>query len=201
MAGNLPEKYQTNAGDTHAHVAHGCFGDDVRGLSTKNARTFPSHRRRRRARMKFDILDVRGRNDRPPAWIEAVFIGASIAVALAMRIAAGADAQPIDWQTSPLDLDLRGMNGERYVFACPPGKPGANRVAGSGPYADDSSICAAAVHAGALSARNGGDVTIEIRPGENRYAASERNDVKSVACEHGWSGSFVVVAPTAVSHP
>jgi hypothetical protein len=45
---------------------------------------------------------------------------------------------PVDWQTSPLDLDLRGMNGEDYAFRCPPGKPLMRRVVGSGTYTDDS---------------------------------------------------------------
>ena len=67
---------------------------------------------------------------------------------------------------SPLDLDLRGMNGARYAFRCPRGEPLARHVIGSGPYTDDSSICSAAVHAGALHDGGGGDVTIEIRPGE-----------------------------------
>jgi len=102
-------------------------------------------------------------------------------------------ATEIDWQTSPLDLDLRGMNGERYVFDCPPGKPLPGRVVGSGPYTDDSSICSAAVHAGAIGAKDGGEVTIEIRPGQARYAASERNYIRSAGYERAWSGSFVVV--------
>lgn len=99
----------------------------------------------------------------------------------------------IDWRTSPLDLDLRGMNGERYAFRCPPGKPVPSRVSGSGPYTDDSSICTAAVHAGAIHAKDGGDVTIEIRPGEPRYAGSERNYVKSGSYDAKWDGSFVVL--------
>ena len=99
----------------------------------------------------------------------------------------------IDWQTSPLDLDLRGMNGERYAFRCPPGKPMPSRVAGSGPYTDDSSICTAAVHAGAIHAKDGGDVTIEIRPGQARYAGSDRNYIKSGDYEGTWDGSFVVL--------
>lgn len=99
----------------------------------------------------------------------------------------------IDWQTSPLDLDLRGMNGERYVFRCPPGKPLPSRVTGSGPYTDDSSICTAAVHAGAIRAKDGGNVLIEIRPGQNAYAGSERNYLRSADYDHAWSGSFVVL--------
>ncbi len=27
----------------------------------------------------------------------------------------------LDWRTSPLDLNLRGLNGERFRFHCPPG--------------------------------------------------------------------------------
>lgn len=108
----------------------------------------------------------------------------------ARRSPASAD---IDWQTSPLDLDLRGMNGERYAFRCPPGKPMPSRVSGSGPYTDDSSICAAAVHAGAIHAKDGGEVTIEIRPGQARYAGSDRNYVRSGDYEGTWDGSFIVL--------
>ncbi len=100
----------------------------------------------------------------------------------------------IDWQTSPLDLDLRGMNGEQYSFVCPPGKPQPSRVAGSGPYTDDSSICSAAVHAGAIRPKTGGAVTIEIRPGQNAYPGSTRNYIASGSYDHAWSGGFVVLA-------
>lgn len=112
-----------------------------------------------------------------------------------------AAATEIDWQTSPLDLDLRGMNGERYRFHCPPGKPLPSRVIGSGPYTDDSSICSAAVHDGALHAKDGGDVAIEIRPGEARYAGSERNYIRSTAYERPWSGSFVVLRKDTAATP
>jgi hypothetical protein len=119
---------------------------------------------------------------------------ARIAPAAAPGDAHGAPStSEIDWQTSPLDLDLRGMNGERYAFHCPPGKPLPHRVAGSGPYTDDSSICTAAVHAGVIHPKNGGDVTIEIRPGENRYEGSERNYITSTDYAGRWDGSFVIV--------
>lgn len=107
----------------------------------------------------------------------------------------------IDWQTSPLDLDLRGMNGERYLFHCPPGKPLPSRVIGSGPYTDDSSICSAAVHAGAIGAKDGGEVAIEIRPGQSRYDASERNYIRSAAYDRAWNGSFVVLRKDTVDPP
>ena len=71
----------------------------------------------------------------------------------------------IDWRTSPLDLNLRGMNGKSYLFRCPAGKPVPESVTGSGPYTDASSICAAAAHAGAIDAQRGGMVMIQILPG------------------------------------
>ena len=117
------------------------------------------------------------------------------------RSATAKRATEIDWQTSPLDLDLRGMNGERYLFHCPPGKPLPSRVIGSGPYTDDSSICSAAVHAGAIGAKDGGDVTIEIRPGEAQYVASDRNYIRSSAYAHAWSGSFVVLRKDTAATP
>lgn len=103
----------------------------------------------------------------------------------------------LDWQTSPLDLDLRGMNGERYAFVCPPGKPQPRRVVGDGVYTDDSSICTAAVHAGAIHAKDGGRVEIEIRPGQDSYAGAEHNYIRSTGYASPWSGSFVVLKSDA----
>jgi hypothetical protein len=93
------------------------------------------------------------------------------------------------------------MNGERYAFRCPPGKPQSSRVVGSGPYTDDSSICSAAVHAGAIHAKDGGDVTVEIRPGQASYQGSEHNYIRSAGYDRAWSGSFVVLKESATSTP
>lgn len=106
--------------------------------------------------------------------------------------------QPIDWQTSPLDLDLRGMNGERYMFHCPPGKPQPSRVTGASPYRDDSPICTAAVHAGVIHPKRGGSVTIEMRPGQQRYTGSRSHYVTSGDYDAPWGGSFIVVAPEII---
>ncbi|HEY8051498.1 MAG TPA: LCCL domain-containing protein [Steroidobacteraceae bacterium] len=103
----------------------------------------------------------------------------------------------VDWRTSPLDLNLRGLNGERFRFRCPPGKAVAGQVIGSGPYTDGSSICAAGVHAGAIRAATGGLVTIEVRPGEAHYSASRSHFLQSEAYEKFWSGSFLVIVPEA----
>src|ERR1700730_236716 len=111
---------------------------------------------------------------------------ALIAVLIALPLTAAAPApapavHDVDWRTSPLDLNLRGLNGERFRFRCPAGKPGPGQVIGSGPYTDGSSICAAAVHAGVLRAASGGLVTIEVRPGEAHYTASLNHFLQSEA--------------------
>jgi hypothetical protein len=107
----------------------------------------------------------------------------------------------VDWGTSPLDLNLRGLNGERFRFRCPPGKARPGQVIGSGPYTDGSSVCAAAVHAGVIKAASGGNVTIEIRPGEAHYEASSSHFIQSESYERFWSGSFLVVASDGLERP
>ena len=103
----------------------------------------------------------------------------------------------IDWRTSPLDLNLRGFNGERFQFRCPPGKAAPGQVIGIGPYTDGSSICASGVHAGVIRAAIGGLVTIEVRPGEMHYAASLSHFVQSEGYDKFWSGSFMVIQQAA----
>jgi hypothetical protein len=107
----------------------------------------------------------------------------------------------IDWRTSPLDLNLRGLNGERFSFHCPPGKPAPSTVIGSGLYTDASSICAAAVHAGVLHAADGGLVAIEVRPGESHYAGSVEHYIRSESYNAFWSGSFLVIAAVGTGLP
>jgi hypothetical protein len=123
-----------------------------------------------------------------------LLILASAAAALAPPLAPVPVVHDIDWRSSPLDLNLRGLNGERFRFRCPPGKPAAGTVIGSGPYTDGSAICAAAVHAGQLRPAIGGEVTIEIRPGISRYIGSESHYMRSASLDSYWSGSFVVTA-------
>lgn len=52
----------------------------------------------------------------------------------------------------------------------------AGSVWGSGYYTDDSSVCNAALHAGAVS-RAGGAVTVAPAPGRPNYVGSQRNGV------------------------
>ena len=127
-------------------------------------------------------------------------IRASIILALFATLSACRHAHPaqalaaVDWRTSPLDLNLRGMNGKSYLFRCPAGKPMPESVTGSGPYTDASSICAAAAHAGAIDAQRGGLVMIQILPGRNNYFGTTQNFIHSADYAHPWGGSFEVLS-------
>ena len=128
----------------------------------------------------------------PIAWVAAL---ASTTLAPAPAV------HEVDWRASPLDLNLRGFNGERFRFHCPPGKPAPGQVIGSGPYTDASSICAAAAHAGVIRAASGGFVTIEVRPGQTHYVGSISHYVQSEEFNEFWSGSFLVIAPEGAAQP
>ncbi len=136
------------------------------------------------------------------ALVSAVLAAGLPAAALTSATLTPAPAvHELDWRTSPLDLNLRGLNGERFRFRCPPGKPVPGQVIGSGPYTDGSSICSAAVHAGAIRAASGGLVTIEVRPGQTHYVGSVSHYVQSEDFNEFWSGSFLVIAPEAAAPP
>jgi hypothetical protein len=120
--------------------------------------------------------------------------------ATAALLAPAPAVHDVDWVTSPLDLNLRGFNGARYRFQCPPGRAAPGLVTGSGPYTDSSSICAAGVHAGVITTASGGLVTIEVRPGEAHYRATRRHFVQSNEYDGFWIGSFLVISPSAAAH-
>ena len=94
------------------------------------------------------------------------------------------------WSTTA--SDMRGQAGT-IAYDCPPSPatPPGGSVWGSGPYTDDSRVCKAGVHAGAISTQ-GGRVLIQMRPGQNRYVGSTRNGIQT--SDYGsWGGSFVVL--------
>ncbi|MBL9111636.1 MAG: hypothetical protein JNM74_20300 [Myxococcales bacterium] len=81
----------------------------------------------------------------------------------------------------------REMPGTHVVW-CPPGGE-ANTVWGAGPYTDDSSMCTAAVHAGAISLAGGGSVTIRTASALRAYPGTAQNGVTSLdygAYEHAF---------------
>ena len=83
----------------------------------------------------------------------------------------------------------------RYAFVCPSNPPESDRDAivwGSDPYTDDSSVCRAGVHAGAITYASGGRVVVEMQPGQEQYVGSVRHGVETE--DYGsWGGSFTVV--------
>jgi len=85
----------------------------------------------------------------------------------------------------------RGRDYQRFVYGCP-ASGGPQTVWGTDVYTDDSSVCTAAVHAGAITFGSGGTVTIEIRPGLSSYEGSSRYGVTTLSYG-AWPGSFVVV--------
>lgn len=85
----------------------------------------------------------------------------------------------------------RGQTGQRVTYTCPPNPKGdIGTVWGAEVYTDDSSVCAAAVHAGKISFERGGRVTIQIRDGQASYRGTDWNGVTSQPYGE-WGGSFV----------
>ncbi|WP_315831604.1 LCCL domain-containing protein [Bradyrhizobium prioriisuperbiae] len=72
---------------------------------------------------------------------------------------------------------------------------------GNDVYTSDSSLCRAAVHAGAANARTGGTVTIVPEAGRKAYAGAIRNGIESLdANEHEASFRFAM-APAPAANP
>ena len=66
-----------------------------------------------------------------------------------------------------------------FACTCPPGMP-TGSVYGTDIYTTDSSVCAAARHAGAI-ADAGGKVTVKSAPGCDKYVGTARNDVTTLS--------------------
>jgi hypothetical protein len=101
---------------------------------------------------------------------------------------------------------LRGRVGQILAVDLV-GDPGAGAVWGTDIYTDDSSVAAAAVHAGVLAAGQRGVVRIEVLPGRDRpsawqgaaghsYEGSTRNGVTSLSYG-AWGGSYRFVSAEA----
>ncbi|HVF46083.1 MAG TPA: LCCL domain-containing protein [Pyrinomonadaceae bacterium] len=107
------------------------------------------------------------------------------------------EVTPIAWSTAA--VTFKGETGKTYTFACPENGT-AGIIWGSDVYTADSSICTAAVHAGIITLENGGEVTMEFRPGRQTYGSTVRNGISSISFgEYG--RSFVVRRPSGLSKP
>jgi LCCL domain len=97
----------------------------------------------------------------------------------------------IEWNTSASEVSNK--LDQDFTYLCPSGGS-INRVWGTDLYEYSSSICTAAVHAGLINARDGGQVTIRIRPGFKFYNPSVRNNIVSERTrESGASFIFIDV--------
>ncbi len=98
---------------------------------------------------------------------------------------------------APVNLvGYRNKVGQVFEFNVTGATAGA--VWGTDVYTDDSSVAAAAVHAGVLRAGETKSVAITILPGQSSYAASARNGVSSAAWG-AWSGSYSFAGAGAVT--
>jgi hypothetical protein len=96
-----------------------------------------------------------------------------------------------DWLASA--TALRGRLGEHFVFRCPSGGAAGRGPFGTDVYADHSSVCTAAVHAGLITFAGGGSVTIDIRAGQDSYQGSPGEGGVTSSAVGGWPGSFAFV--------
>lgn len=84
---------------------------------------------------------------------------------------------------------LRGYAGEIFTFVCPAIKGVEGKVLGTDVYTEDSAICFAAIHAGALKPGEPGAVNVLVGYGVKHFESSERNGIKSG--EYGaWPHSY-----------
>jgi hypothetical protein len=94
-----------------------------------------------------------------------------------------------DWGDTA--IALRNQPGSRFVYVCPAGGR-KDQVWGTRVYADNSSVCSAALHAGAFTYGNGAIVTIEHLPGRASYTGSTQNGITSASLG-AWPGSFQII--------
>ncbi|MBK7402022.1 MAG: hypothetical protein IPJ34_38690 [Myxococcales bacterium] len=89
--------------------------------------------------------------------------------------------------------DVPGKEGATRFLECPAGcAKGGGTVWGSDVYTDDSAVCPAAIHAGAIP-ESGGKVLVTFTPGGSFYVGTQRNGV-STSDWGKWGRSFYAQA-------
>jgi hypothetical protein len=125
--------------------------------------------------------------------VDAVTGTAGAPGATATKPAASSGPAGSTWAATA--VALRGQNGNRFEFVCPPNaSAGAGPVWGGGTeyFTDTSAVCPAAVMTGDILLQAGGLVVIEIRAGQPSYVGTTSNGVTSQS-SGATAGSFVVV--------
>ena len=85
--------------------------------------------------------------------------------------------KPIYFECSSNADSLAGDVGTKYKIECPQLCSGGS-VWGTDTYTSDSSVCAAAIHAGEMK-ESGGTMTVVIKAGEKAYKGSKKNGITS----------------------
>ncbi len=98
-----------------------------------------------------------------------------------------AGATTINWTFAFRELNQTDIGLVRSYFCPPNGQPA--QIYGSDTYTSDSAVCVAAVHAGIITFRFGGNVTLKIKPGKDFYLAGIRNGVAS-SLYNSWGTSY-----------
>ncbi len=78
--------------------------------------------------------------------------------------------------------------GKALSCSCPANTANTGSVWGTDVYTDDSYICKAALHAGRID-RSGGQVSLQMLPGQSSYAGTKRNGVTTMSYG-SYSGSY-----------
>ena len=102
--------------------------------------------------------------------------GSSYTFVEARKPLATEQIQILSWGDSA--SNIRGRLGQDFEFICPENGT-IDSVTGTDIYTTSSSICSAAVHAGAISARDGGKVSLQILGSQDFFNGTERNGVAS----------------------
>jgi hypothetical protein len=90
-------------------------------------------------------------------------------------------SQVIPWDQRLFDLDVK--QGDMVTVTCPAGGTLDPMVYGTSVYSEKSSICVAAVHAGKITPKEGGTVTLEVIDGQPRYLGTLQHGVGSTSYE------------------
>jgi len=90
--------------------------------------------------------------------------------------------------------DVQGTVGATVNGTCPAGC-GAGAIWGTAVYTDDSNICSAAQHSGAITQANGGSFLLIVTAGQSIYPASTQNGITSQ--EWGEWGRSITLVPLA----
>jgi hypothetical protein len=124
-----------------------------------------------------------------PAFAQST---AAVSPAAAPVVAAPATPPPLDLGDCPDGAGAFDL-GKTYQCSCPPNAAdgsSAGAVYGSLVYANDSNICAAAVHAGVLKPATAGSVTIKMIDSPPVFKSTTQNGIKSEVWTTATSADF-----------